>query len=77
MAFHCVCSLLQIETADRPGLLIEILKVLSDISVVVESAEVDTEVSIIGYGGFCVLLSVGVLQVLALSFFDSECTPGM
>eukprot|EP00246_Nothoceros_aenigmaticus_P001132 TRINITY_DN114_c0_g1_i1.p2 TRINITY_DN114_c0_g1~~TRINITY_DN114_c0_g1_i1.p2 ORF type:complete len:111 (-),score=28.79 TRINITY_DN114_c0_g1_i1:291-623(-) len=36
-------SLLIIETADRPGLLMEILKVLLDISVVVESAEVDTE----------------------------------
>lgn len=36
-------SLLCIETADRPGLLVEIVKTLSDISVSVESGEFDTE----------------------------------
>lgn len=36
-------SLLCVETADRPGLLLEILKVISDISIYVESAEIDTE----------------------------------
>lgn len=36
-------SLLYIETADRPGLLVEIVKSLSDISVAVESGEFDTE----------------------------------
>lgn len=36
-------SLLCIETADRPGLLVEIVKTLSDISVAVESGEFDTE----------------------------------
>jgi len=36
-------SLLSVETADRPGLLLEILKVICDISVYVESAEIDTE----------------------------------
>jgi len=36
-------SLLSIETADRPGLLVEIVKTLSDISVAVESGEFDTE----------------------------------
>ncbi|GMG99479.1 hypothetical protein Nepgr_001319 [Nepenthes gracilis] len=36
-------SLLCIETADRPGLLMEIIKILADINVDVESAEIDTE----------------------------------
>ncbi|KAG0566547.1 hypothetical protein M758_7G072600 [Ceratodon purpureus] len=36
-------SLLSVETADRPGLLLEILQVVRDISVYVESAEIDTE----------------------------------
>jgi len=37
-------SLLCIETADRPGLLLEIIKILADIYVNVESAEIDSEV---------------------------------
>lgn len=36
-------SRLSIKTADRPGLLVEIVKVLKDINVNVISAEVDTE----------------------------------
>ncbi|XP_047321699.1 ACT domain-containing protein ACR12-like [Impatiens glandulifera] len=36
-------SLLCIETADRPGLLLEMIKIMSDINVNVESAEIDTE----------------------------------
>ncbi|MQM18038.1 hypothetical protein Taro_051019 [Colocasia esculenta] len=36
-------GLLYIETADRPGLLLEIIKILADINVEVESAEIDTE----------------------------------
>ncbi|XP_020582097.1 ACT domain-containing protein ACR12-like isoform X2 [Phalaenopsis equestris] len=36
-------SLLYIETADRPGLLLEIIKMMADINVNVESAEIDTE----------------------------------
>ncbi|KAJ4879389.1 ACT domain-containing protein ACR11 [Raphanus sativus] len=36
-------SLLYIETADRPGLLVELVKIISDISVAVESGEFDTE----------------------------------
>ncbi|KAK9170415.1 hypothetical protein Syun_002555 [Stephania yunnanensis] len=36
-------SLLSIETADRSGLLLEIVKILADINVNVESAEIDTE----------------------------------
>ncbi|KAL9274141.1 ACT domain-containing protein [Drosera capensis] len=36
-------SLLYIETADRPGLLLEIIKILADINIDVISAEIDTE----------------------------------
>ncbi|KAK9912055.1 hypothetical protein M0R45_035930 [Rubus argutus] len=36
-------SLLYIETADRPGLLVEIIKIMADINIDVESAEIDTE----------------------------------
>lgn len=36
-------STLYLETADRPGLLLEIIKVITDINVTVESAEIDTE----------------------------------
>ncbi|CAN6879350.1 unnamed protein product [Brassica oleracea var. botrytis] len=36
-------SLLYIETADRPGLLVELVKMITDISVAVESGEFDTE----------------------------------
>jgi len=37
--------LLCIETADKPGLLVEIIKVIADVNIHVESAEIDTEVS--------------------------------
>lgn len=33
------------ETADRPGLLVDLVKIVTDISVAVESGEFDTEVS--------------------------------
>ncbi|KAJ1686273.1 hypothetical protein LUZ63_017663 [Rhynchospora breviuscula] len=36
-------SLLYIETADRPGLLLEIIRIITDTNVDVESAEIDTE----------------------------------
>ncbi|KAL6327144.1 hypothetical protein AAG906_014962 [Vitis piasezkii] len=36
-------SLLYIETADRPGLLLEIVEIITDVNVDVESAEIDTE----------------------------------
>lgn len=50
-------SLLYIKTADRPGLLLEIIKMMADISVTVESSEIDTEGLIVkdtfhvSYGG--------------------------
>ncbi|XP_002974263.2 ACT domain-containing protein ACR12 [Selaginella moellendorffii] len=61
-------SLLTIETADKPGLMIEILKIINDISVSVESAEMDTEGLIakdkfhVSYGGKA--LSKSLSQVL-------------
>ncbi|XP_020532917.1 ACT domain-containing protein ACR12 isoform X2 [Jatropha curcas] len=36
-------SLLYIETADRPGLLVEIIEIMADVNVDVESAEIETE----------------------------------
>ncbi|XP_009125575.1 ACT domain-containing protein ACR12 [Brassica rapa] len=36
-------SLLCIETADRPGLVVEMIKVMADVNIDVESAEIDTE----------------------------------
>ncbi|AQK39300.1 ACT domain-containing protein ACR12 [Zea mays] len=36
-------SMLYIETADRPGLLLEIIKIIADTNIDVESAEIDTE----------------------------------
>lgn len=39
------CSLLYIETADRPGLLREIVKIITEINVAFRSGEFDTEVS--------------------------------
>ncbi|XP_027106955.1 ACT domain-containing protein ACR12-like isoform X2 [Coffea arabica] len=36
-------SLLYIETAARPGLLLEMIKIMADINVNVESAEIETE----------------------------------
>ncbi|AQK65532.1 ACT domain-containing protein ACR11 [Zea mays] len=36
-------SLLVVETADRPGLLVDLVKIISDISINVQSGEFDTE----------------------------------
>jgi len=38
-------SLLYVETADRPGLLVDLVKIITDINIAVESGEFDTEVS--------------------------------
>lgn len=38
------CSLLCVETADRPGLIVDLVKTITDINVDVESGEFDTEV---------------------------------
>ncbi|KAF3968911.1 hypothetical protein CMV_007250 [Castanea mollissima] len=36
-------SLLSVETADRPGLLVDLVKIITDISIAVQSGEFDTE----------------------------------
>ncbi|KAE8724381.1 ACT domain-containing protein DS12 [Hibiscus syriacus] len=36
-------SLLYVETADRPGLLVDLVKIISDVNITVESGEFDTE----------------------------------
>lgn len=38
------CSLLCVETADKPGLIVDLVKIITDINVDVESGEFDTEV---------------------------------
>lgn len=38
------CSLFYVETADRPGLLVDLVKIITDINIAVESGEFDTEV---------------------------------
>lgn len=37
-------SLLTVESADRPGLLVDLVKIITDINIAVESGEFDTEV---------------------------------
>lgn len=44
---HLFCSLLCVETADRPGLIVDLVKIITDINVDVESGEFDTEVRIL------------------------------
>lgn len=44
--FPPLCSLLYVETADRPGLLVDLVKIITDIDIAVESGEFDTEVVI-------------------------------
>lgn len=39
-------SLLYVETADRPGLLVDLVKIITDINITVESGEFDTEVNL-------------------------------
>lgn len=41
-------SCIHVETPDRPGLLLEIVKVLTDISVQIKSADIHTEVRTTG-----------------------------
>lgn len=42
-----LCSLLCVETADRPGLIVDLVKIITDINIDVESGEFDTEVRIL------------------------------
>ncbi|KAL5140213.1 ACT domain-containing protein ACR12 [Glycine soja] len=68
-------SLLYIETADRPGLLVEIIKVIADVNIDVESAEIDTEGLVakdtfhVSYGGAALNSSMAQVLVNCLRYY--------
>jgi len=68
-------SLLSIETADRPGLLLEMIKIMSDININVESAEIDTEGLVakdkfhVSYRGAALNSSLSQVLVNCLRFY--------
>lgn len=68
-------SLLYIETADRPGLLVEIIKVIADVNIDVESAEIDTEgliakdIFYVSYGGAALNSSMSQVLVNCLRYY--------
>jgi len=68
-------SLLYIETADRPGLLLEIYKIITDTNIDVESAEIDTEGLIakdkfhVSYGGAALNSSLSQVLVNSLRYY--------
>ncbi|KAK4480422.1 hypothetical protein RD792_013495, partial [Penstemon davidsonii] len=68
-------SLLSVETADRPGLLLEMIKVISDINISVESAEIDTEGLVakdkfhVSYRGAALSSSLSQVLVNCLRYF--------
>ncbi|KAL4628901.1 hypothetical protein ACB092_05G270500 [Castanea dentata] len=45
-------SLLSVETADLPGLLVDLVKIITDISIAVQSGEFDTEVGLLAKAKF-------------------------
>ncbi|KAK7269690.1 hypothetical protein RIF29_22424 [Crotalaria pallida] len=68
-------SLLYIETADRPGLLVEIIKVIADVNIDVESAEIETEGLVakdkfhVSYGGAALNRSMSQVLVNCLRYY--------
>lgn len=68
-------SLLCIETADRPGLLMEVIQIMADINVDVESAEIDTEGLVakdkfhVSYGGAALNSSLSQVLVNCLRYY--------
>ncbi|CAI9091354.1 OLC1v1026363C2 [Oldenlandia corymbosa var. corymbosa] len=68
-------SLLYIETADRPGLLLEVIKIIADINIDVESAEIDTEGLVakdkfhVSYGGEALKSSMSQVLVNCLRYY--------
>ncbi|KAL0728601.1 hypothetical protein Bca4012_024694 [Brassica carinata] len=68
-------SLLFIETADRPGLVVEMIKVMADINIDVESAEIDTEGLVakykfhVSYQGQALNSSLSQVSVNCLRYF--------
>ncbi|KAL9365734.1 hypothetical protein Peur_043607 [Populus x canadensis] len=68
-------SLLCVETADRPGLLVEIIKIIADVNIDVESAEIDTEGLVakdkfhVSYGGAALNSSLSQVLVNCLRYY--------
>ncbi|XP_024029321.1 ACT domain-containing protein ACR12 [Morus notabilis] len=68
-------SLLYIETADRSGLLVEIIKIIADVNIDVESAEIDTEGLIakdkfhVSYRGAALTSSLSQVLVNCLRYY--------
>ncbi|KAJ6901639.1 hypothetical protein NC651_019421 [Populus alba x Populus x berolinensis] len=68
-------SLLCVETADRPGLLVEIIKIIADVNIDVESAEIETEGLIakdkfhVSYGGAALNSSLSQVLVNCLRYY--------
>ncbi|KAG6765089.1 hypothetical protein POTOM_029103 [Populus tomentosa] len=68
-------SLLCVETADRSGLLVEIIKIIADVNIDVESAEIDTEGLIakdkfhVSYGGAALNSSLSQVLVNCLRYY--------
>ncbi|XP_022133997.1 ACT domain-containing protein ACR12 [Momordica charantia] len=68
-------SLLYLETADRPGLILEVIKILADINIEVESAEIDTEGLVakdkfhVSYGGAALNSSLSQVLVNCLRYY--------
>lgn len=68
-------SLLYIETADRPGLLVEIIKIIADVNIDVESAEIDTEGLVakdtfhVSYRGAALTSSLSQVLVNSLRYY--------
>ena len=61
-------SLLYVETADRPGLLVDLVKIITDINVAVGSGEFDTEVTIFSLK-FAVLHGYYLTSMVIASLF--------
>ncbi|KAI7733526.1 hypothetical protein M8C21_014943 [Ambrosia artemisiifolia] len=75
-------SLLCIETEDRPGLLLEIVKILADVNITVESAEIDTEGLIakdkfhVSYGGAALNESLSQVLTNCLRYYFRKSETG-
>ncbi|XP_009790750.1 ACT domain-containing protein ACR12 [Nicotiana tabacum] len=68
-------SILHVETADRSGLLVEVVKIMADINIDVESAEIDTEGLVakdkfyVSYRGAALTSSLSQVLVNCLRYF--------
>ncbi|KAK4269469.1 hypothetical protein QN277_022623 [Acacia crassicarpa] len=68
-------SLLYVETADRPGLLVDLVKIITDINITVESGEFDTEGLLakakfhVSYKGSAIIKPLQLVLVNSLRYF--------